>query len=425
MARTTKPLTATEVKNAKAQSKEYHLFDGRGLSLRIIPNNSKYWILNYSRPYTKKRANISLGPYPDVSLAKARTLRENARELLAMNLDPRDERANDSITQQAAMGNTLMYVAEKWFEIKESQLTPGYAMDLWNSLDNHVFPRLGKVPIHKVLAPQLIDVLKPLAKSGRLEMVKRICQRLNQIMIFGVNTGLITANPLAGVSHAFQAPAKKHFPTIKPDELPGFMNTLEKASITMTTLLLIKFQLHSMARPSEAAGTRWEEINFEDKVWTIPPERMKKSRTHIVPLTEQSLEFVEQMKLVSGNYEFVFPAERNPRNSISEQTANMALKRMGYKGKLVAHGMRALASTTLNEEGFDPDLIESALAHVDKNSVRRAYNRADYLERRRVMMSWWSDHIVESTSDDEKSNLIPIRKGVGQRSESSSIRESV
>ena len=412
MARTTRPLTNTEIKNAKARDKEYNLSDGYGLALRVKPNGSKYWIFNYSRPYTKKRANISFGTYRDVSLADARILRQKARELVAKNLDPKDERASDSLTQQAALENTLRYVAEEWFKIKKHELTSDYADDLWNSLDNHIFPKLGKLPIHKVLAPDVIDTLKPLSKAEKHEMVKRICQRLNQIMIYGVNTGLISANPLAGVSSAFQAPAKKHFPTIKPDQLPELMDKLEKASITMTTRNLIKFQLHAMARPSEAAGTRWEEINFEDKMWTIPPERMKKSRTHIVPLTEQSLALLEQMKPLSGDYEYVFPAERNPRNSISEQTANMALKRMGYKGKLVAHGMRALASTTLNEEGFDPDLIESALAHVDKNSVRRAYNRADYLERRRVMMSWWSSHIVESSSDFESSNLIPIRKGV-------------
>ena len=409
MARTTRPLSNTEIKNAKPREKEYNLADGDGLALRIKPNASKYWIFNYSRPYTKKRANISFGTYPDLSLADAREMRHVARKSLARNIDPRQKRDNDSKIQIAAMENTLRYVAEKWFEIKSLQLTPDYAMDVWNSLDNHIFPKLGKRPIHNVLAPDVIDTLKPLSKTGKHEMVKRICQRLNQIMVFGVNTGLIPANPLAGVSSAFQAPAKQHFPTIKPDELPEFVQKLEEASITTNTLFLIKWQLHTMARPSEAAGTRWKEIDFEDKFWTIPLERMKKSRTHIVPLTVQALALLKEMKPISGRREFVFPAERNPRKSISEQTANMALKRMGYKGKLVAHGMRALASTTLNEEGFDPDLIESALAHVDKNSVRRAYNRADYLERRRVMMSWWSSHIVGTSHDCEKSNLIPIR----------------
>ena len=158
-----------------------------------------------------------------------------------------------------------------------------------------------------------------------------------------------------------------------------------------------------MTRPAEAAGARWDEINFEEKLWVIPAERMKKRRAHSIPLTPQTLALLEELKPISGHREYLFPADRDPRTHINNQTANMALKRMGFKDKLVSHGLRALASTTLNENGFNYDLIEAALAHVDKNEVRAAYNRAEYIKRRIPMMAWWSAHIEKCAT-----NVVPI-----------------
>jgi integrase len=156
------------------------------------------------------------------------------------------------------------------------------------------------------------------------------------------------------------------------------------------------WQLHTMVRPSEAAGTAWSEIDLEKRLWTIPASRMKKKREHTVPLTDQMIEILTAMEPISCRCDYVFPSDRKPLESTNAQTANMALKRMGYEGQLVSHGLRALASTCLNEKGFEPDIIETALAHVDSNSVRAAYNRADYIDRRRSMMDWWSKRISQS-----------------------------
>ena len=196
----------------------------------------------------------------------------------------------------------------------------------------------------------------------------------------------------------FETPAKQHMPTLKPEQLPELMRSIATASIKRTTRCLIEWQLHTMVRPSEAAGTRWDEIDFETKLWTIPAERMKKKKEHIVPLSDQCLGLLEAMKPISHHREHVFPADRNPRTHANSSTGNMALKRMGYGGQLVSHGLRALASTTLNEQGFDPDIIEAALAHVDKNEVRKAYNRAQYLEQRLKLMGWWSEHIEQAAT---------------------------
>lgn len=398
MARTTKPLTNTEVSQAKPKAKVYKLSDGGGLQLRIMPNGTKIWILDYYRPYTKVRTNLSFGNYPSISLAAARSKREEAKELLAQDIDPKEHREELARAEANAHTNTLKRVSQQWLEVKKTKVTAEHAADTWRSLELHIFPTLGNVPIHKITAVKAIDSIKPIAAKGSLETVKRLCQRLNEVMTFAVNSGLITANPLAGIGKAFQSPVKQHQPTIAPTQLPDLMKTIANASIKRTTRCLIEWQLHTMVRPSEASGTRWDEINLESKVWTIPAERMKKKKPHAIPLSPQSIALLEVMRPISGNREHVFPSDRNPKTHTNPATANMALKRMGFDKKLVAHGMRALASTTLNEQGFDPDVIEAALAHTGKNEVRNAYNRAEYIKRRIPLMNWWSEHIENAAS---------------------------
>lgn len=398
MARTTKPLTNTEVKQAKPKEKEYSLVDGDGLALRVKPNGSKLWIFNFYRPYTKKRTNMGFGTYPDVSLAGARRKREDARALLAKDIDPKEQKKEDAQQVLLAQSNTVEQIAKQWLEIKKSQVSADHANDIWSSLELHIFPSLGKLPIHKLSAPKAIDTLKPIAAKGSLETVKRLCQRINEVMVFALNTGMIETNPLAGIRNAFETPKKQHLPTLKPEQLPDLMKQLSTASIKLTTRCLIEWQLHTMVRPSEAAGARWDEIDKKKKRWNIPAERMKRDRPQTIPLSPQALLLLETVRPISGHREHIFPGDRNPRSHTHVQTANMAIKRMTLPGKLVAHGLRSLASTTLNEQGFDADIIEAALAHVDANEVRRAYNRAEYLERRKMMMEWWSEHVEKAAT---------------------------
>ena len=397
MARKTTALSDTEIKRAKARDKEYSLADGDGLLLRIKPNGSRLWIFNYTRPHSKKRANIGLGPYPTLSLAKAREIRQQFRTLLIEKIDPSDYRTEQSQQSQDAHALTFERVAEKWFEVKKASISKDYADDVYRSLKLHVFPEIGSKPIHLLKARPAIDLLSPIAAKGTMETVKRLCQRLNEIMEFAVNAGYIESNPLSGISKAFIPPEKKLMPSIKPDKLPELMSKIANASIKRTTRCLIEWQLHTMLRPSEAAGAKWSEIDRENLLWSIPAERMKKKKQHKVPLTAQMLALLEIMAPISANREHIFPADRNPRTHTNSQTANMAIKRMGYGGILVAHGLRSIASTTLNEEGFNSDLIESALAHKIKDKVAAAYNRAEYLERRRPMMEWWSSHIEKAS----------------------------
>ena len=391
-------LSELKIKSAKPAEKDYVLFDGGGLQMRVRSNGSKLWNFNYRHPVTKKRINMGLGTFPEVSLAQARKGSIAAREILAQGIDPKEKRDAVLQAKQAETEHTFLSVATEWFELKKDAVTPAYAEDIWRSLTLHVFPDLATTQISAISAPQVINLLRPLETKGSLETVKRLSQRLNEIMTYGVNSGLIHANPLSGIRSVFKKPKKKNMAALAPDELKELMVAIANASIKRTTRCLIEWQLNTMTRPAEAATTCWADIDFEKRIWTIPAERMKKRRIHIVPLTDQALALLEAIKPYSGNREYVFPADRDPRTHCNSQTANMALKRMGFEGRLVSHGMRSMASTILNEHGWDPELIEVALAHVDKDEVRSAYNRAEYIDRRRPMMAWWSEHIQEAAT---------------------------
>jgi integrase len=215
-------------------------------------------------------------------------------------------------------------------------------------------------------------------------------------MTHALNTGILQHNPLSGIRSAFSAPKVTNMPTIKPDELGKLMKDISYASIKLVTRCLIEWQLHTMTRPSESAKAEWSEIDLENKLWVIPAERMKMRLEHKVPLTEQAIEILERLKPITGHRKYLFPSHIDHKKHCNVETANKALIRMGYKNRLVAHGLRALASTTLNEKAFNPDVIEAALSHVEKNEVRRAYNRAEYLESRRELMCWWSEHIQQA-----------------------------
>ncbi|PYC07929.1 integrase domain-containing protein [Pseudomonas sp. MB-090624] len=399
-------LSELKIKSAKPSEKDYVLFDGGGLQMRVRSNGSKLWNFNYRHPVTKKRINMGLGTFPEVSLAQARKGSIAAREVLAQGLDPKEQRDVVLQAKQAETEYTFQNVATSWYELKRDAVTPAYAEDIWRSLTLHVFPDLGTTPISAISAPQVINLLRPLETKGSLETVKRLSQRLNEIMTYGVNSGLIHANPLSGIRSVFKKPKKKNMAALAPDELKELMVAIANASIKRTTRCLIEWQLNTMTRPAEAATTRWADIDFEKKIWTIPAERMKKRRIHIVPLTDQALALLEAIKPYSGHREYVFPADRDPRTHCNSQTANMALKRMGFEGRLVSHGMRSMASTILNEHGWDPELIEVTLAHVDKDEVRSAYNRAEYIERRRPMMAWWSEHIQQAATGNLSASAI-------------------
>lgn len=398
MARRTKPLTDTEIKAARPKDTDYQLYDGDGLTLLIKSSGSKLWQFRYHRPLTKQRTKQSFGAYPAVSLCDARKLRAQSRALLAKEIDPQEHQKELARNSLEAKTNTFKLVAERWWNVKKASVTEDYAEDIWRSLERDVFPAIGDISLTDIKAHTLVQAVQPVQARGALETVRRLCQRINEVMIYAQNTGLIDAVPSVNIGKAFEKPQKKNMPSIRPDQLPQLMQTMRTASINLSTRCLFMWQLLTITRPAEAAEARWDEIDFEANEWKIPAARMKMNRDHTVPLSDEALAVLEMMKPLSGSREFIFPSRMKPKQPMNSQTVNAALKRAGFSGVLVSHGLRSIASTALNEQGFPPDVIETALAHVDKNEVRRAYNRSDYLEQRRPMMQWWADFIKAADS---------------------------
>lgn len=389
MARTTRPLTNTEVSRAKATDKDMTLHDGDGLFLIVKTSGKKLWRFRYQRPTSKQRTMIGLGAFPALSLAEARSLRAQYLSSLARGIDPQTQAEQAAEQQQIAIESIFLNVAANWFAMKRNSVTPDYAKDIWRSLEKDIFPTIGEIPVQEIKARTLVEALEPIKARGALETVRRLVQRINEIMIYAVNTGLIDTNPASGIGMAFEKPKKQNMPTLRPEELPKLMRSLIMSNLSVPTRCLIEWQLLTLVRPSEASGARWVEIDLIAKLWTIPAERMKAKREHIVPLSSQALEILELMKPISFHREYVFPSRNDPKQPMNSQTANAALKRIGYSGRLVAHGLRSIASTAMNEQGFKADVIEAALAHSDKNEVRRAYNRSTYLNDRIELMDWW------------------------------------
>ncbi|MEG5760502.1 integrase domain-containing protein [Enterobacter hormaechei] len=403
MARLTRPLTNNEILKAKPREKDFTLHDGDGLFLLIKTTGKKLWRFRYQRPVSGSRTNLSLGSYPALTLAAARQIRDQHLTTLAQGMDPQQQQEQASEQRQIELDSIFSTVAANWFKMKSKSVTEDYAKDIWRSLDKDVFPAIGAIPVQEIKARTIVEALEPIKARGALETVRRLVQRINEIMIYAVNTGLIDSNPASGVGMAFEKPKKQNMPTLRPEELPKLMRSLVMSNLSVSTRCLIEWQLLTLVRPSEASGTRWAEIDLNAKLWTIPAERMKAKREHIVPLSTQALEILEVMRPISAHREYIFPSRNDPQQPMNSQTANAALKRIGYGGKLVAHGLRSIASTTMNEAGFNADIIESSLAHTDKNEVRRAYNRANYLKQRSDLLAWWGDEIQNASIIKSKS----------------------
>ncbi|ECF3155656.1 DUF4102 domain-containing protein [Salmonella enterica subsp. enterica serovar Volkmarsdorf] len=398
MAITRRLLTAAAVQKAKPADKDYDLPDGLGLTLAVRTTGKKIWRFRYQRPNSTARTNITLGYFPAISLAAARTLHDEYLGLLAQGIDPKVLEHETAEQEKKATDSLFINVATKWFAIKKtSGISAIHADDIWRSLEKNVFPVIGQTSVTELKAHTLIAALEPVRARGALETLRRLTQRINEVMIFAVNSGLLDANPASTIGKVFEKPKKQHMATIRPERLPELMQRVECTNLTLMTRLLMKWQLLTLVRPAEAASAMWCEIDMEKKLWTIPPERMKKRREHQVPLSPQAMTVLELLKPLSGHSPLVFPGRVKRDQPMNSETVNKALRRMGYTGELVSHGLRALGSTALNEAGFMPDVIEAVLAHADTNQTRAAYNRSTYLTQRVEVMDWWGEKISNAT----------------------------
>ena len=385
-------LTETKVRNAKPKDRMYRLADGDGLFLQIVPTGGKYWRLRYF--FTGKEKMLALGTYPKLSLSDARDRRIAAHKCLTDGIDPSAKKKQQKRLAVFNAANTFEAVAKEWFETNKPQWTPDHAERLWRRIVLHAVSEIGDRPIADISSLELLDMIRKIEKRGTTEVSHRVLQTCGVIFRYAVLTKRAKYNPIIDLRGALKPHKAKSYPTITAKEIPDFLKSLEKASTSYQNKLAVRLLMLTFVRTGELRQAKWEDIDFETKEWRLPAHTTKMRDDHIVPLARQTIELLGELKTLTGSKELLFPPQLRCRHMLmSENTINQLIKRMGYKGKLVGHGFRALASTTLNEKGYSADVIERQLAHAERNKVRAAYNRAEYLPQRQTMMQDWADLI--------------------------------
>lgn len=396
-------LNDTQIKNLKPTDKIYQVSDGStGLLLMVYPSGSKSWIFSYTHPVTKKRiTKKSFGQYPAISLLEARKIRDEFKALLAKGLDPYEEKARLAEEQKSKI-MTVEKMAREWAEwyAKKKNQQPQTSKKILRQLEIYLFPRFGNYELSKIRAKEVIDKFLEVEQDGFVETLRRVLGNFEKIMNYARNRDFISHNSIENIKDEFITKARVHQLTIMPHELPEFLADLQKCDHKYQTKLLVKFQLLTILRSSEACAVEWSEIDWENKLLSIPAEKMKGGkRGHIVPLSSQVLDILEEMKPFTGHRKFIFSSrvDKHIERHVNSETVNKAIKRMAnekYKNRLVAHGLRSIASTYLHDVFTkEYQVVESCLAHKNRDSTATSYDRGTYLNRRREIMQEWADFV--------------------------------
>ncbi len=391
-------LTDTKIKSLKARKKAYKLADANGLYIYVTPKGTKYWRQKYRINGREKL--LSHGEYPFITLGEARKLRDEARTLIKQGTDP----ALEKKTLKADKRNSFEAIARQWHEKQTPDWSQNHTQKVIVSLEKDIFPQIGSIPIKEVSTPILLDALRQIEKRGAYEQARRVTQRCDSVFNYAIAAGLIDYNPAQGIQNALKKPKKQNYNTIDPKELSAFVDALKTVNAHPIVKLATEMLMLTFVRTGELIGARWGEFDLENRLWEIPAERMKKKRTHLVPLSDRVIEILMELEQYTGHREWVFASPSKPRMPLSNNAILQTLRRMGYAGKMTGHGFRHLASTMLNEMGYNPDAIERQLAHKD-DSTRGVYNKAELLSERIVLMDDWSK-IVRQTCTE----VIPMRR---------------
>lgn len=381
-------LTAKAVNAARPQGKSYKLFDGEGLYLLVAVNGSRYWRFKYR--FDGREKHLAIGIYPEVSLADARTAAREAKVSVSKGTDPAEEKKQ---RKAKTKGMSFRDVADEWQEKRKPTWSDNYAAQLASAFNTYIYPSLGGVLLYSVKPLQLLRVLEA-AEAAAPTTASKLRQWCGEIFTYAIITGRAEINPAAGLSRAMKKNETEHFAHLEEHEITDFILALEATHYaTERTYLAIRLLMIVGLRPGELVNAPWSEIDFERSTWDIPKERMKKRRPHIVPLSKQATKMLERLKAISTYSPYIFPNRNNPSKPMTKGALLTIINRIGYGGKVTPHGFRHTMSTILHEKGFNTLWIDTQIAHVDKNSIRRTYNHAQYLEGRREMLQWYADHI--------------------------------
>ena len=399
-------LSAAECKNATSNGAGVRkLHDGDGLYLWIYLDGRKYWRMRYWQ--ADKEKSLSVGVYPKITLSDARKKRDELRKQLQADLDPSAERKATNLRKKLANVNPFEAVELEWYNKQLHTWVEHHASDVKRRLESNIFPTLGKRPIDQINALELLETIRKIEARGAYDLAHRVLQVCGQVFRYGIATGRCTRNLSTDLRGALTPHVMQHQSAVRPEELPDLMRAIAKYDETgdKQTRLALQLLAQTFVRTNELIGAEWTEFDLDNALWIIPAGRMKMKTEHVVPLARQALAILAELKEISGGSRFVFPG-RNRDKPISNNTMLFALYRMGYKGKMTGHGFRAVASTILNETGFKPDVIERQLAHCERNEVRGAYNRAEYLPERIRMMQHWADYL---DSVEAGAKVVPLR----------------
>lgn len=405
MPRRITPLTDTKIRTIKPADKPQKLFDGGGLFLLVTPTGGKLWRLKYRFGGIEKL--LAIGAYPQISLAEARQKRDQASAMIANGADPNDTKK----AQKAAKTEeteTFEVIAREWHTKFSPTWAPSHANKIIRRLELYVFPWLGSRPIKSVTAPELLTVLRRIEAKGTIETAHRTQQNCGQVFRYAVATGRAERDPSGDLRGAIPPANGKHMATITdPKEIAGLLRSIDGYQGSIVTRCALQLAPLVFVRPGELRHAEWSEINFETSELRIPAEKMKAGVLHIVPLSLQAMDVLREIHPLTGHGKYVFPSPRTDSRPMSSNAVLSALRRMGYeKDEMSGHGFRSMASTLLNEQGWNRDAIERQLAHAERNSVRAAYNYAELMPERKKMMQAWADYLEGIKVG---ANIIPIR----------------
>jgi integrase len=394
-------LTAVAARNARPREKMYRLAAGKGLYLQVMPTGARYWRLKYR--FSGAARMMGLGVYPDVSLADARAARDAARKQLAMGVDPSMQRRVDRMQRDRAIENSIEAIGNAWFAEKEPTWVEGYSRGVRSRLALNIYPWLGKVPIVEVTSGMLLACLQRIVDRGAVETAHRTLNYLVEIYRWAIPRNMVDRNVAADLVGTLPTSNSQNYPTLTdPDRIGELLRAIKTYHGSYITRYALQIAPLVFTRPSELRKALWTEFDLDAALWAVPGERLKMRKalksvadSHLVPLSRQAVELLRELHPLTGQGKYVFPGERSITRPMSDGTINAAFARMGFKGEIVAHGLRHMASTALNEKGWSADAIERQLAHKDKNRIRGIYNKAKYLEERRQMMQAWADYLDE------------------------------
>lgn len=394
-------LTDKDCKNALPQTSSYRLNDGYGLALVIMPTGKKYWRHRYS--FRNLAKTISYGVYPEVSLAEARDRTMDSRRLIRDGKDPGEVKREASKTAQENLENRFRAVAEAWYAHNKPKWSPGHAANIWHRMSKEILPLIGDLPIVEISPRLLHKYIQAIQDRGANEIARRMQQCVNQIFCYAIATERADRNPAAEIRSLMRPFKRGHYRALSYKDLADFLHKIENndARLMLQTRLAIRFILMTFVRTGELVNARWREFDLDARRWVIPAERMKMRREHVVPLADQAVEILKQLREInpynarSGHeFDWVFPHVSDPRRPMSNATMLGGVKRLGFKSQTTVHGFRALAMTALKERlNYTHEVVDRQLSHAPADPLGYAYDRAEYLDQREKMMQDWADHL--------------------------------